>query len=339
MRTLHLLALVTVLAPIASHAQVPSSTPIIGYYKQTISQGTTPVVCAFVTKKDFQGAMTSHTPGAVNSTITQNAAGWTINQFQTSAIPATQSSHYIELLSGVHTGLILDIVSNTATTLVIEGNTAALPANPVSGLSATETYCIRKHNTLGQVLAGGGGLTGGSDSVTLFNTAGVSAIYFFNGANWEDGDLNIADNIPIYPGQGILVTRASASPATITVGGGEVSYVKSGPTKIPLFNSNIAGRPVNNFVGALNPLVSATETTALGSFGLVGGIVAGSDSVTIYSPTGSLSASGPFISNGSFIEDGDLNNANSVPVRNGAAFNVVTTGARIITVPQSHPTP
>lgn len=322
------------LAQIAG-AQTSSSTPVIGYYKQTINPGNNPVVCGFTTKKDFQGAMTSNTPGTPNSDINQTGAGWTINQFQTAG-GGGNSSHFVEILSGPNAGLILDIVSNTAASVTVEGNITGL-------VGGTDTYCIRKHVTLGSLLAGGGGLSAGGDSVIIVNSDASASEYVYNGGNWEDvGTLDDGTNKVIYPGQGFIIRRGGNTQATITVGGNEVSYVKSGPTKVPLFHKQ-GNQIMRNYVGAVNPLVSdsgATDVVPLGNFGLVAGLNPGSDSVDVFSLTGNFQTLATYVSNGGNLEDvGSLDDGTNVPIRNGSAFRVIVPGNtdRLITLPQTTP--
>jgi hypothetical protein len=325
-------------------AQTPltSSTPVIGFYKQTIQKGNNPLVCGFVAKKEFQGAMASHTPGTVNSVISQTSVSWTVGQFQTTANPATESSHYIEILSGVHAGLVLDIVSNTATTLTVEGNTAALPANPVSGLLGTESYCIRKHATLREVLPGGGGLSI-SDSVTVYNSDNTSTFVSWDGSIWEDA-LSGEDrgSLPIYPGQGFVVNHRSDTPVTLTVGGGAVSYVKSGDTKVPLYVSSNPTRALRNMVGAVNPLVSdppGTDTTPLANLGFITGL-SPRDVIQLTPANGPFNASSSYaVEDGSIFDNLTGEDVTAAPVRNGTSVRIRTSGNRMLTIPQSHPTP
>jgi hypothetical protein len=236
------------LAPIAS-AQTSSSTPVIGYYKFNVPNGKSIWNCAFVTKKDFQGAATSIAPSGANSVITQTGAGWTVNQFQTSAIPATQSSHYVEVLTGPLAGTIADIVSNTATSVTVEG----------LGIGSTSvTYCIRKHSTLASIFVTAG-LGPFEDEILLISDTGATSRYAYDdtapGHIVDATDLvTIKDNVVVYPGQAFMVTVGVAK--TLTFGGNEVSYVKTGVTKIPLY----AGKA--NLVGLMDPLVATAPHTA-----------------------------------------------------------------------------
>jgi hypothetical protein len=315
-RTTLPLLLVSVLLGQVANAQTSSTTPVIGYYKFDVPVGNTAWVCGFVTKKDFQGAATSMTAGA-NSVINQTGA----------AFPAF-ALHYVEILSGTKAGLILDIVSNTATTITVEGNTTTL------GLTGTETYCVRRHATLGTVFQGGAGLTAGGDNVTLFDSLGGSSTHSYNGLNWEDalsGDPS--DNAIIYPGQGFVITNGTVATETVTFGGNDVSYVKSGPTMVPIYTV------ATNLIGLINPLVGTapTDVSTLGAMNLTASLTTGSDQVGTLSLNGLLSLTGVYTNNGVNMEDaltGD--DASGITVRNGAAFSVTGTD-KLIKLPQLHP--
>lgn len=305
---LPLLLASTMLVKVASAQS--SSTPVIGYYKFDVPAGSSIWTCGFVTKKDFQGAMSSKVDGA-QSVITQTGATF-----------GSLTNHYVEILSGPNTGLIVDVVSNTATTVTVDGD--------LSAVASTATYCIRKHNTLGSIFSSGGGLAAGSDTVALIGEAGTS-VYSYNGFNWEDADLNDASDVKIYPGQGFII--GASAPATVTFGGNEVSYVKTGPTMISLY----AGVP--NLIGLVNPLVGSApaDENLLGTYSFVSSLVAGVDTVDLRLSNGLLTSVGVFSSNGFNMEDGDLNDASSVPVRNGAGLIVGTGADGVYVAPQLHP--
>jgi hypothetical protein len=312
-------SLVALAGPVLAQP-LTSATPVIGFYKFDVPVGTSIWTCGLVTKKDFQGAATSMTAGAT-SVITSTTAAWP-------AFPL----HYAEILSGPQTGLILDILSNTATTITVKGNTASF------GLTGTEQFCIRAHATLGTVFKDGGGLTAGTDFVTLIGETGRKT-YAFNGSFWEDEEVNDANNIIVYPGQAFLITHSAGTTATVTFGGDKVAYVKSGPTKIPLYPG------IPNLIGSPNPLVStnvadpyfAASSSTLGAYGFVQGLQAGSDFIEIRSNTGALASQGVFSSNGSFIEDSELNDGGTVPVRNGTGLIISVSGSRLMTVPSLLP--
>jgi hypothetical protein len=313
-----LLALASVIPFSNALAQTPltSSTPVIGFYKFDVPVGTSIWTSGLVTKKAFQGQAESIVSGA-NSTLTRSGANWP-------AFPL----HYVEILSGPQAGLILDILSNTSTTLTLKGATA--PFN----LTGTESFCVRAHATLGKLFKDGAGLIAGSDTVTLIRENG-SFTYSFNGSNWEDGNFDDASNTIIYPGQAFLISHAGSGPATVTFGGDEVAYIKGGPTKIPLYPG------IPNLVGLVNPLVStnpadnffSSAQTSLGNYGFVQSLVAGNDNIEIRSNNGTLTSQGVFQSNGTNLEDGNFDDASSVPVRNGAGLIIGVTNDGTWTAP------
>ena len=312
---------------IAQSARAQSSTPVIGYYKFDVPKGTTIWSCGFVTKKEFQGAMTSRTVAA-NSVIFQSGASF--GNFTT--LP-----HYVEILSGPNAGWIVDIIpgpENDATHIKVNANLGVL--------AGTETYCVRKHNTLGTVLPSGSGLIDGTDTVTIYTETGGTT-YTSNGSNWEDGGANDADGTIIYPGQGFIIDHPAVAPATVTIGGNAVSYVKYGPTKVPLYFG------VPNLIGLVNPLVAknpldpayAASRTQIGNYGLVASLIAGADSVDHYSQNGLFTSPGSYSSNGSNLEDGGANDVSTDLVDNGAGLVVSVNGPAdgTYTAPQVHPNP
>lgn len=324
-----LLAFASVLPFSIAQAQTPltSSTPVIGFYKFDIPTGTSLWTCGLVTKKSFQGAMTSTAVVGTKSTISVASANWT---------PGSFPLHYLEILSGPQAGLIFDIdpaTPNSATQLTVLGKTTGPGSFSLTG---TETFCIRAHAKLSTVFENGGGLNAGTDSVTLIGNAG-RATYFWGGS-WVDGDDNDAGNTIIYPGQAFLINNGKGAASTLTFGGGEVAYIKTGPTKIPLY------RGIPNLVGLINPLASTNPADTffgsaeniLGDFGFVSALNAGTDSVSIRQNNGTLTQSGFYTANGTMV-DGDDNDATTVTVRNGIGMIISVSADRLWTAPALHP--
>ncbi len=343
------IALASALLPLPSAtAQTPltSSTPVIGFYKFDVPVGTSAWVVGFVTRKEFQGAATSVAPGAnqpdgtPTSIISQSGVTWANNQFPL---------HYIEVLSaGNSQGAVLDIVGTTATSLTVRGT-----------LTGTPNYCVRKHVTLLSALPEAvsppgqpinSGLVPFSDSVTLYNSNNTVSSYFpsANGSWLADDFATSANNAIIYPGQGLIIS--SSRMTTLTVGGGEVAYVKSGPTQVPVY------RGQTNFVGPINPMVVTNAAdplynaissptagggvTPLGSVGFTTSSFASfQDSITLFTQGGELNPAGSYFTSGSnIIADDFFTVANNVPLRNGYAVAVTVEEAnRILTINQQHP--
>jgi hypothetical protein len=322
----------TLLAQVA-HAQ-SSSTPVIGYYKFDVPTGKSIWTCAFVAKKDFQGAATTVVGGA-NTIITQSGAGWSLNQFQTSANPASQSSHYVEILSGAFAGTVADIISNDGSSITVEGDFG----------SSSFTYCVRVHATVASVFKSAG-LGAFEDEILIFNDQGVARSYQYDDTPGSEQIVDAVDqstnrdNDIVYPGSAFVLTIGT--PKTLTFGGNQISYVKTGQTKIPLY----AGKP--NLVGLFDPIVaSAPLTTVAGNEGhtisTIGLIESGlspfEDEIAVFGISG-----GSYTRTGLYYFDdtnipGDIvdsiTNANvgTTVIANGTGFMVTPTGNRVYTQP------
>ncbi len=316
----------------SASGQTSSSTPVIGYYKFTVPQGNSLWTCAFVTKKDFQGTATSVTGGA-QSTITQTGATWSVDGFNTSGAPG-KSSHYVEVLDGPNAGMVFDIVSNQNSSLVVDGN---------AGSSAFK-YCVRKHATLGSIFATAG-LSPFEDKITLFYDTGAKKDFYFDDTDngiLESDFTTVATNEVVYPGQGFLLNVVTSK--QLTFGGGELSYVKDSPTRIPLYGNRL------NIVGMMNPIVASApltaaagnEVTVLGATGLLGSSLAEyEDEVQKFGLTGG----GVFTKLATYYFDagqGDIVDINGTPfggtvsVPNGAAFVVRPVADRVYVQPASY---
>ena len=126
----------------------------------------------------------------------------------------------------------------------------------------------------------------------------------------------------------------------MTVGGNDVSYVKSGPTIISLYGG------IPNLVGLINPLVATNPTdpiyntsavTTAEGFGLKN-IAANSDLVIKPTLDGLFDTQFNYIFDGADITDitsgGDLDND---PIRNGVSLIFVPDADKPYVIPQTHP--
>jgi hypothetical protein len=273
-----------------------STTPTIGYYKQTFPvAGAYAMAVGFVNRTEFQGQATTAVVTGSDLAITQTGAGWTAGDFDTFA---TGSSHYIEVLNSdthpEHVGLILDITANTGASLNVLVPTGFTPG-------ANFQYAVRKHVTLGELLNDASGVVASTDLAVFYAPDGSEVYASYDGGGvWSDLLGSAADysNYVIYPGTGFQFLPGEDG-RTLTIGGGAISYVKSGPTRVSL----IAG--VSTMVGAVNPLVPSGPTdpiystsgrnslTALG-LRVVGdvnkGMLADTDLAIIISDDGTFSA-------------------------------------------------
>ena len=230
-----LLALTCALLPLSgamAQTTLTSSTLVIGFYKFEAPAGFSAWGCGLVTKKVYQGVATSATAGAPSSgepTSVITVAGASFLSYPL---------HYLEILSaGSEEGRNLDIISTTPTTIRVKGIATGTPA-----------FCVRKHNTVGSVFAGGAGIVPFDDSVTIYNSDGSSTIVQWDGVDWSP-----TGDVIIYPGQGFLLSKAA--PGIITIGGGEVAYIKSNVTKV-----NVYANAEFNLISPVNPLVPANAS-------------------------------------------------------------------------------
>lgn len=312
-----------------------SNTPTIGYYKFDVPIGTSAWVCGFVTKKDFQAQATSTAAGAPDAgdpttIITQTGA----------AFPAFPL-HYVEILSaGATQGAILDVISNTATTIRVRG-----------AVTGTPTYCVRKHATIGTVFASPGTFAPFSDSVTIYGDNGAPHTFYLTNTpgQWVADDFTSPGNDQIvYPGQGFLIASGAAN--QITFGGNEVAYVKSGPTQIPVYKGFL------NFVGMVNPLVATQPADPIYSVvgsptvggGLTNLVAAGfassgledfTDSILTLVQGGDLNPlQGYYTKVGGLVLDDFSTPANNATLRNGYAIGITVENAdRTLNLSQQHP--
>lgn len=302
-----------------------SSTPVIGFYKVTIPAGTSAWTCSFVTKKDFQGAASSIVGGPTTSLVNVSGSPFT---------PAAFNLHYIEILSGPHAGMVFDIETtpaNTASAITVKGN---LGAGGLA-LTGTETFCIRKHATISSILSAGGGLTPIDDSVEVFSSTGSSTILTWDGTQWVDGvDFVTPKDVIVYPLQGFKVN--SLSGATVTFGGGAVSYVKQGPTKAPVYSG------VVNLVGVLSPLADTVSvdpmfSTPLSSLGL-GSLFPVDDLVTRFSTNGLMTETF-YAHDGTLVVDGIdfVTPKGADRISNSQAFQISPLSDGVYTQPQLTP--
>jgi hypothetical protein len=321
---------------LSSVSWAQTALPVIGYYRFDVPSGTSAWTCGFVAKDEYQSSMTERAlvsagnPAAKpavppRSSITVAGSPWSANTF---------NSHYAEIVSGPQAGLILDIVGNTASQLTVLGDLTSSPLQ----ITGNEAFVIRKHATMATIFVDGGGLTPGSDTVTLSTQFGTTT-FVFNGSNWEDADLNDVSEEIIYPGQGFLIYNGGP-PDMVTFGGKEIAYVKTTPTKIPLFPgvANLVGLPSPLVTTeATDPLYSTGGMNVLGDLGFVSSLLAGTDTLDLRSLAGDFASVGTFQSNGGNLEDAELSDGSSVRVRNGAAYILTVSGQRMHTFPNLTP--
>jgi hypothetical protein len=123
----------------------------------------------------------------------------------------------------------------------------------------------------------------------------------------------------------------------VTFGGNDISYVKTGPTQIPVYVA------ANNFVGVINPLVNTTAPTAIDSttvlaYGLAaaGGLEPFADSAATFTIDGIFNTINVYYTDGTDVINQVTNTvANTDTVPNGVAIQIYPLEDSLLTLPQT----
>ena len=211
------------------------STPIVGFLKSTLPAGqmsmvsfpllNSPIVTSVFTSKS--GNVLS-CPGITIDTATVGQKNY-----------ANEPIYYVEIKSGSQAGLILDILSATATSVTVAD---------AGQLTGNESFAIRKYLTLADVFGASNqaGLKAGpspseADLVALLvNGIWKQFFYYddqvgFDPTQWLElgGSSGDASTARIDPDQGVLVQRRAGTSSVSTLVTGSV---KDSPANTPVFN-------------------------------------------------------------------------------------------------------
>jgi len=237
----------------------------------------------FVKANVFQGAATSRT----STTLTVSSAS-----FGSLAPAGGLPTHYVKITSEAMEGYVLDILSNTSTSVTVDGN--------LSTAGATPSFVIRPHVKASDLFAGNTSLAPGSDTLTLFNDNGTSTVLLWVGSDsstgWVDPITEAVQDAVVYPGQGFVLTSQGAGNFTST------GIVETSPVVVPLFPGAV------NLVTRANPSV---DPKSLQSINLGQGMAPGSDTVEFFATNGSLASSGVYLWAGA--SDGFVDAVTEVP--------------------------
>ena len=215
--------------------------------------------------------------------LTDTSAAWAINQFNPVANAAPRT-HYVEFLSGVMKGLLVDIRATSATVLELDFDFGAAS---IAGVD----YVIRPHWTLAALLGGSilsglkGGLPPAVDMFSLWNGTAYEEFYCRVPTNGASGWRRTGDEVTdrsttvVYPDQGIFVKFSAKTGATAM----QVGQVQSGPMMVPIergFNLVNPNLPIPMTLGA-SGLYTGTVAT-----GLKTGAPTTADTVSIWNGSG-----------------------------------------------------
>lgn len=251
------------------------STPIVGFSKVTAPSGTIVVVPSFVKANRFQGSVTL---AGQNFAVT----GFSANQLAPSSHTDGRPNYpkaYVEITSGSFEGTVLDILSNTSSSVTVSGAPSELNGQSVS-------IAIRDHFTLDDLAQGQSGLVDYDSGVTLYNSDGTTSIRYFVTGSWVSDDYSTpAGNTIIYPGQGITLSTGAA---TLTLSGN----VKQTKTVVPLYSGGVV-----NLVGPGNP----SGSDSLDSINIATTLAPYEDGINAFSSNGLMTIAETYYSDGSEI--------------------------------------
>ena len=254
----------TSLALSGANAQTTATTDPVGFTTATIKgKGALPaayslVQFAMLKASSFQGAATAGGSAAI---LDVSGTPFTAGAFNKSA---DGPNYFLEISSGTSEGLIADIDSNTESTVTVYADDAAAIA---AAMPATIT--IRAHTKVSEVFGTGASLVlqGGSSvsnaDLIYFGRGGQLAGYYYKtgvGAGWKTLAGAAANNIPVYPGESVLVKRIGAADVSIV----NTGSVQTGRALIPVSQGSVTA--ATSF-----PVGTTLSTSNLLASGLTGG--------------------------------------------------------------------
>lgn len=276
------------------------STPIVGFSKITVPAGGRLVAPVFVKSPVYTGsASIASGVATLGSSVSGNLGPSSFTD------RPNFPRYYLKVTSGTYSGLVLDIDSNTTSTVSMTG----VP----SGLTGSVGVQIIPHYTLGDFAANAQdqGMSAYADAVTFYDSGNAKRAYYYTGSGFIADDYSTpADNVVIYPGSGILLNAVSS--CTVTMSG----RVNTTPTIVPLYSGESIVAPIDpsgvskvatiNLASSLSPYVDAASSVLV---------------------DGSLATSA-FYSDGSQMLDQDYNpidstTSPSVVIGNGFIVNAV----------------
>jgi len=269
-----------------------ATSPVVGYQVQNFSAGNTVHTVTFVKPDLFQGVASSKTG---TSLVVSGAT------FGNYGLVDGSPTHYVKILDGPLTGYVFDVISNTSTSIVVDGSLATAGTTP--------KFLVREHIRASDVFATSTGFTDVQDTFTLFNSDGTTTVGLRLGTDSPTGWISPATEQPInpiiYPGQGFLLTTASSGTFTYA------NTVDTTPTAVPLYPRTV------NLVSRASPASNSIELAASG-IGL--NMTPVSDTVEFWTNNGSLATEDVALSLG---VDGFVNPATEAPTTTPLLANAV----------------
>ena len=291
MKKLNLSLAILALAAMSVNAQ-SATTGVVGYQVQNFNAGNTVHTVTFVKPDLFMGVASSKT---TSSLIVSGAA------FGSYGPVSGSPTHYVKILDGALNGYVFDVISNTSTSIIVDGS--------LTTAGTTPKFLVRQHIRLADVFATSTGLTDVNDTFTLFNSDGTSTVALRLGSDSPTGWISPATEEPInpiiYPGQGFLLTTASSGTFTYA------NSVDTTQTAVPLYPGTV------NLVSRASP---DSNSMSLVDSGMGLNMTPVNDTVEFWTNNGSLSSIDVALSLG---VDGFVNPATEAPTTTPLLANAV----------------
>jgi len=236
------------------------STPVVGFYKQTYPAGASLQTVGFLKTPVYSGVPTTFT----STTLTFSGASLG-SLGPVSGMPA----YYVEVRNGNYIGYTADILSNTSTSVTIDGNLSSI-------LNTQITVAIRPHTKLSEALRNASSLGDYDASVTVYNSDGTQST-FLKDSSVTSGWLNAVtfseSDAVIYPNSGFILNNSTSGNFT------QSGAVRDIPSLVPLYANQV------NIVALAMP---DNRTVDVQGIGLGTNLVDYADSATTYRNDGSL---------------------------------------------------
>ena len=238
----------------------------MGYSKVTINQGGRLIAPVFNKAAVYTGSATVTSGVFAVSGLTSGG----LNATSFSDRP-NYPTHYVKITSaGSFEGLVLDVLSNTASAITV--------ADAPAGLTGAVTIQVIPHYTLLDLANQSTDLVPYSDAVTFYDAGNNKRTYYFAGADGfvADDYSTPSNNVVIDPGTGVILNAGANSSITMT------GVVNTKKTLVPVF----AGESI---VAPLDP----SGVSKVSGLNLAPAIAAYSDAASVVLLNGSLATSTP----------------------------------------------
>jgi len=209
---------ILVAAVMVGNAQTTATSDIVGYSKLIINQGGRLIAPVFHHQPIYKGSSTI-TSGVL--TVTGLAAG-SLNQTSFPDRP-NFPTYYVKITSpGVHQGLVLDVVSNTASSITV--------ADAPSDLTGSVSVQVIRHYTLQDLANQSSDLIPYQDAVTFYDAGNLKRTYYYDGTGFIADDYSTpASQVVVYPGSGVILNAGSNSAITM------IGSVNTTKTLVPIY--------------------------------------------------------------------------------------------------------